>query len=316
MCYSDSWLTTTNDEELQVKKIGTVAAASIGAFAVGATVAGGIAIASADNSTTSTTGSNQQGWGRGPGGPGAMMGDQGRRGPGEVVTGDDAQKAIDAALSEVQGAADHVHKAPDGTYRVMVTTSDNKRVVVTLDVNFVVTDQQEVNGRGPGHGPGTPATEQETQKASDAALAKIPGATVIQVFKRDDGGYAVMLRKDNGRKRIVMLDANYAVESVQSPRTHRGDGPHGPRGDRGRMGKDVVGPAFKKAEAAALAEVANGTVMDVHKVGKRYIAVVKKADDSVVMVEMTTTFEVTGTRDMDFRRGPGPMPMSASTTAA
>ncbi|HPQ83475.1 MAG TPA: hypothetical protein PLQ14_03360, partial [Actinomycetota bacterium] len=102
-----------------MKKIGTVAAASIGAFAVGATVAGGIAIASADaNSATDSPSNSQQGWGRGP------MG--GERGPGQLVTGEDAQKSIAAALTAVSGTADHVHKAPDGTYRVMVTTAEGK----------------------------------------------------------------------------------------------------------------------------------------------------------------------------------------------
>jgi uncharacterized membrane protein YkoI len=228
------------------------------------------------------------------------------------VSGEQAQQAIDAALAAVPGTADHAHQAPDGTYRVMVTTSEGKHIVVSLDANFVVTGQQEMTGRGPGHGPGTPATEEQTQQATEAALARVPGATVIQVFARDDGGFAVMLRKDNGRKRIVLLDENYVVESVESPRRDRG---HGPRGHHSRMGKDMTGPAFKKAEAAVLRKFPNGTVLDVHRVGKRYVAAVRKPDDSVVMVRMNARFEVTGTRQMDFRRGPAPGP-SASSTAA
>lgn len=286
-----------------MKKIATVATASIGAFAVGATAAGGIAIASANsNNAPATANSNQQGWGPGPGG---MKGDRGR---GETLTGEEAQKAMDAALAAVPGTADHAHKAPDGTYRVMVTTSDAKQIVVMLDADLAVTDQREMTGRGPGRGPGTPATAEETQKATAAAQARIPGATVIQVFKRADDGYAVMLRKDNGRKRIVMLDANYAVQSVESPRRHRGH--------HGRTGEDVVGPAFKKAEAAALTKFSKGTVLGVHKVGKRYVAAVKKADGSLVMVRMNSSFKVTGTREMDFRRGPAPAPSASSSTAA
>jgi uncharacterized membrane protein YkoI len=289
-----------------MKKIGTVAAASIGAFAVGATVAGGIAIASADaNSATDSPSNSQQGWGRGPIG--------GERGPGQLVTGEDAQKATDAALAAVSGTADHVHKAPDGTYRVMVTTAEGKHVVVTLDASFAVTGQQEMQGRGPGHGRGTPATEQETQQATDAALARIPGATVLNVFKTGDGDFAVMVRKDNGAKRVVLLDENYAVQSVENPRKNRGER----RGHHGRLGKDVIGPKFKKAEASALAEVPGGTVMDVRKNGKKYFAVVRRDDGSVVIVTMNSAFKVTGTQDMNFPRdGRGPAGPASSATAA
>lgn len=290
------------------RKIGTVTAASIAAFAVGASVAGGIAAATANNDNATEVASTTGRFG--------MMGDRGMHGPGpgETVTGEDAQKAIDAALGAVPGTADHAHKTPDGNYLVRVTTSDGKQIVVTLNSDFVVTGQQELTG-GPGHhGPGTPATAEETQKATEAALARLPGATVLQVFKRPEGGFAVLVRKDDGRKRVVLLDENYAVESVQNPRRHHGKQRHGGRGP-GMMGHDVVGPAFKKAEAAALDEVPGGTVMDVHKKGKKYLAFVRKDDGTVVLVTMNRDFEVTGTRTMDFpTRSPQPAP--TATTAA
>lgn len=294
-----------------MKKIGTVAGASIAAFAVGATVAGGIAIATADDqgaATSSTTGSRFGGPMSGP-----MMGEE--RGPGELVTGEDAQKAIDAALAAVPGTADHVHRLDDGTYRVMVRTTDGRNVVVSLDAGFAVTDQQEMGPGGPGghHGPGIPATAEEAQKAGDAALAKLPGATVLQVFKRDDDGFAVLLRTDHGRKRVVLLDENYGFQSVESPRKHRG-GPRG--GHHGMFGRDVVGPAFKKAEAAALAEVPNGTVLDVHKVGRKYVAFVKKDDGTIVALKMNADFQVTGTRTMDFPPGPGPRAAATSPASS
>jgi uncharacterized membrane protein YkoI len=288
-----------------IKKIGTVAGASVAAFAVGATLAGGLAIANADDN--STTGSNQSGYTQGPRG---MMGE---RGPGELVTGEAAQKAIDAALGKVPGTADHVHKTPDGTYLVMVTTTDGKRIVVTLDANFRVTDKQEMPAGGRGHGPGTPATAEETKQATDAALTKFPDATVLQVFKRDDNGFAVLLRTDAGKKKVVLLDENYAFQSIENPRKHRG--PHGKRG-HAMMGHDVTGPAFKKAEAAALAEVPGGTVMDVHKQGKKYYGWVKKADASVVVVVLDADFTVLDTKTMDFPRMPDQQQPTATNTSA
>ena len=279
-----------------MKKIGTVAGASIAAFAVGATVAGGIAIASADdNSSTQDSATTGQ------------AGPMGMRGPGEIVTGENAQKAIDAALTAVQGTADHAHKTPDGGYVVMVTTADGKRIVVTLDANFVVTGQQEMTGRGPGHG--TPATAEETQKATEAAVAEVPGATVLQVFKRDEGGFAVLIRTDAGKKQVVLLGSSYAVESVENA-PKRGHGRHG------HMGRDVTGPAFKKAEAAVLAKYEGATVLDVHKVGKKFVAATKKQDGTVVFVKLNSSFEVTGTAKMPFGRGPGPMPMMPSAGSA
>lgn len=285
-----------------MKKIGTVAGASIAAFAVGATVAGGIAIASADDNGSAATGGAQQQYGMGMG-----MGMNRDRGPGELVTGEDAQAAMDAALKEVPGTADHVHKTSAGTYLVMVTTSDNKRIVVTLNANFAVTGQLEVTGRGPGHGPGTPATADEKAKATDAALAKVTGATVLEVFKRDEGGFAVMLRTDAGAKKVVLLDATYEVTSVETP-------PRRGRGHHPQIGRDVTGASFKKAEAAALAEV-DGTVMDVHKVANKYWAMVRKDNGTMVVVKMNSDFTVTGTKKFTMRMHHGPMQPSATSAA-
>jgi uncharacterized membrane protein YkoI len=289
-----------------MKKIGTVAGASIAAFAVGATLAGGLTIATADTNSNSTSDTPAtQGYG-----PGRMGGPMGQRGPGEIVTGEDAQKAIDAALAAVPGTADHVHKDPNGNYLVMVTTSDNTRVVVVLDANFAVIEQRDMPAGGPGHGPGTPATDEQVQKATDAVTAKYPNATVLHVFVRDGEGFAVMMRTDNGKKKVVLLDEDYTITSVENPRKR---GPHGKRG-HGPLGRDVTGPNFKKAEAAALEEFPGGTVMDVHKKGKKFYAMVKKADDSMVVVVMDSDFDVTNTRAMDFpMRHQQP---SATSTAA
>ena len=81
----------------------------------------------------------------------------------------------------------------------------------------------------------------------------------------------------------------------------------------------MIGPKFKKAEASALAEVPGGTVMDVRKNGKKYFAVVRTDDGSVVIVTMNSAFKVTGTQDMNFPRdgrGRGPAGPASSATAA
>jgi len=291
-----------------VKKIGTVAGASIAAFAVGATVAGGIAIATADTPASAPTATQGYGY---MGGPMDGRGPMGERGPGDLVTGEDAQKAIDAATAAVPGTADHVHKDTDGNYLVMVTKTDGTRVVVVLDANFAVVEQRQAPVGGPGHGPGTPATDEQVQKVTDAVTTRFPQATVLQVFVRDDDGFAALIRTDAGKKKVVLLDANYAITSVQTP--HR-RGPHGER-RHGPMGTDVTGSAFKKAEAAALDKIPGGTVMDVHKKGKKYYAFVRKDDGSMVIVVMNSDFTVTGTRTMDFPRRGMPQPAASATSA-
>jgi len=294
-----------------VKKIGTVAGASIAAFAVGATVAGGIAIATADTpSSPATQNTSNQDYGY-MGGPMHGRGPMGERGPGELVTGEDAQTAIDAATAAVPGTADHVHKDADGNYLVMVTKTDGTRVVVVLDADFAVVEQRDMPAGGPGHGPGAPATDEQSQKVTDAVKAQFPQATVLQVFVRDDDGFAALMRTDTGKKKVVLLDENYAITSVETPRKR---GHHGERG-HGPMGRDVTGAAFKKAEAAALDEVAGGTVMDVHKKGKKYYAFVKKDDGSMVIVVMNAQFTVTNTKTMDFPRRGMPQPTAASSAA-
>ena len=93
-----------------MKKIGAVAGASIAAFAVGATLAGGLTIATADSNSgfhpdhpAPGLRTRPDGWPHEP------------PRPGEIVTGEDAQKAIDAALAVVPGTADHVHKDASAT---------------------------------------------------------------------------------------------------------------------------------------------------------------------------------------------------------
>jgi len=284
-----------------MKKIGTVASASIVAFAVGAAVAGGLAAANAGSPAASQ--SEQDAEYR------HHEGRMGHHGPGELVTGEDAQKAIEAATAVVAGSADRVYKATDGTYLVMVTTEEGTHVLVSLDEQFAVIEQREMPARGRMHGPGESASAEQTQKATDAVLARYPSATVLQVFVRDDDGFAVLMRTGNGHRKVVLLDGQYAISSVESPRRHHGKPGHH------RMGREVTGAAFRKAEAAALQEVPEGTVMGVHKKGKKYHALVKKDDDSVVIVIMNSNFRVTSTKDMDFPRHQAPQPATSPSSA-
>ena len=133
------------------------------------------------------------------------------------VTGEEAQKAIDAALAEVPGTADHAHKTADGGYLVKVKTSEGKTVVVTLNSAFEVTGTKEMTRKDKGgkhKGDRIAITAEEKASAEAAALAEVPGATVDHVHKTKDGGYIVEVRTSDGTKKIVKLDASFAVTGV------------------------------------------------------------------------------------------------------
>lgn len=200
------------------------------------------------------------------------------------VTGPQAQKAIDAALAAVPGTADHAHKTSDGGYVVRVKTTAGKTVIVRLDANFVVTGQHEATGK-------RAVSDEQKAKASDAALVAVPGATVLDVRKDKADGFGVLVRTADGVKKVVKLDASYAVVSVQDAKQGRGH----------HKGADVTGEAFSKAEAAALSAVPGGTVVHVHKKGSGYHALVKKSDGTAVVVTLDANFAVTGTKAFGLR---------------
>ena len=133
------------------------------------------------------------------------------------VTGEEAQKAIDAALAQVPGTADHAHKTADGGYLVKVKTTEGKTVVVTLNSAFEVTGTKEMTRKDKGgkhKGDRIAITAEEKASAEAAALAEVPGATVDHVHKTKDGGYIVEVRTSDGTKKIVKLDASFAVTGV------------------------------------------------------------------------------------------------------
>lgn len=212
---------------------------------------------------------------------------------GEPMTAADVQQATAAAEQAVpDGTVQHTFPRPDG-YVVGVVKEDGSRVAVLLDDGFALVEVKEAPERGDGPR-GEPVTGQEARSARAAARKAVPKATVEHVLARPDGGYAVMMAKNNGKHRLVLLDEDFTVADVVKD----------PRGPRGPHGKPLTGKQRKKAEAAALAEVSGGTVMGAHKESDGYDVMVR-TDDGVVRVELNKRFKVTGTDDVGGFRGPG-----------
>ncbi len=83
------------------------------------------------------------------------------------------------------------------------------------------------------NGPGeTLLTGDAATRAKAAALAAVPGATVIRVeTDSGDAQYEAHLKKSDGTEVTVLMDANFTVTS-----TVDGFGPGGPHGGPGRQG--------------------------------------------------------------------------------
>lgn len=180
---------------------------------------GGWAIASAATSgsstTTTTTGSSAAAVT--PGGP-----PQGAPRQSEV-TGETAAKIRAAVLAKVPGATvERVEKDPQG-YHAHITKSDGTRATVRLDAQLAVTAVDAGGPAGPGghRGPGgqrpdeTPLTGDVAAKVTAAALAKLPGSTVVRVETDADGGvYEAHVTRADGSPATVMVGKDYTVTSV------------------------------------------------------------------------------------------------------
>jgi uncharacterized membrane protein YkoI len=198
-----------------------IAAAAVAGGVVGATMF------SAANAATSPTPNSSSSTEAGPG----NRGGQGSHGTETALTGDTLAKATAAAKAAVPGATvDRAETDADGAkYEVHMTKSDGSQVTVELDAAFKVTGTETggPGGRG-GHGGGpheangiteTPLTGDDLTKATAAAKAAQPGATVEEATTDAEGAkYEVHLKKADGSEITVKLDANFKVTSTVNGR--------------------------------------------------------------------------------------------------
>jgi uncharacterized membrane protein YkoI len=234
-----------------------------------------------------------------------------------ALTGDTADKVKAAALAKVPGAT--VLRVEEGgpsgsQYHAHVRKSDGTEVTVLVDASFEATSV--LTGRAGGHGgPGgrghggpRPAQEALTGETADkvkaAALAKVPGGTVLRAEKGGpgDAAYHAHVRKSDGTEVVVLVNSSFEATSVQThPAGGRG-GPdgrgHGPGGPRGGQ-ETLTGDTAAKVKAAAAAKVPGGTVLRVEKGGHgtAYHAHVRKSDGTEVVVLVNSQFEATSVEE-------------------
>jgi uncharacterized membrane protein YkoI len=154
-------------------------------------------------------------------------------------------------------------------------------------------------------------TGDTADKVKAAALAKVPGATVLRVESGGHGGsaYHAHVRRSDGAEVVVLVDADFVATSVETRPAGGGrGGPGGPDGRHGRGGrpdeKALTGDTADKVKAAALAKVPGATVLRVETDadhGSPYEAHLRKSDGSEVEVLVSKDFEATAVDAMGHR---------------
>jgi uncharacterized membrane protein YkoI len=226
---TDDWQYARDDDELvadgsgnRARRIGWGVGLLAGGALVGAVISGTLT-AQAESSTPSPSSSS---------GTDADRAAGDHRGHSETaLTGTTAAKVRAAALAKVPGATvERLEKDADGAvYEAHLTKADGTHVTVKLDAGFAVTAVETGGPGGPGgrghgdHGAGRPdetaLTGATAAKVKAAALAKLPGATVLRVQKDGDGAvYEAHVTKADGSAATVKLDANFKVTSVEDGR--------------------------------------------------------------------------------------------------
>ncbi len=154
---------------------------------------------------------------------------QGQPPPQTQVTGDAAAKIKAAVLAKVPGATiDRVEQGPDG-YHAHITKSDGTQATARVNAQFAVTSVDTGGPGGPGGpgrggpGPGGQRPDEtllagdNATKAKAAALAKLPGSTVVKVETDADGGvFEAHVTKSDGSPATVVFDKDFNVTAVQS----------------------------------------------------------------------------------------------------
>ena len=196
-------------------------------------------------------------------------------------------------------------------------TSSRKTLTAIATVSAIAAGGATLAGAATGNKSSSGARPQQAALTGDtadkvkaAALAKVPGGTVLRAEKGGPGGaaYHAHVRKADGTEVVVLVNSSFEATSVQTrPAGGRG-GPghgghghahgHGPGGPRGGD-QALTGDTAAKVKAAALAKVPGGTILRTEKGGhgSAYHAHVRKADGTEVVVLVNSSFEATSVEE-------------------
>ena len=145
-------------------------------------------------------------------------------------------------------------------------------------------------------------------KVKAAALAKVPGATVLRT---EAGGpysspYHAHVKTSGGAARVVLVNAAFEATAVQAEQARGGRGRGdrgGPRGGRGETA--LTGQTKQKVEAAVKAKYAGATIVRTETNADStapYESHIRTSDGKELEVLVNKDFEVVGAHERPARR--------------
>ena len=146
-------------------------------------------------------------------------------------------------------------------------------------------------------------------KVKAAALAKVPGATVLRTEAGGpyDSPYHAHIKTSGGTQQVVLVNSSFEATAVQADRG-RG-GPGGKRGGRGPGGRGgetaLTGETKQKVEAAVLAKYPGATIVRTETnrdTNAPYESHIKTTDGKELEVLVNKDFEVVDAREHPARR--------------
>ncbi len=146
-------------------------------------------------------------------------------------------------------------------------------------------------------------------KVKAAALAKVPGATVVRTEAGGpyDSPYHAHIKTSGGTQQVVLVNASFEATAVQADRG-RG-GPGGKRGGRGPGGRGgetaLTGETKQKVEAAVLAKYPGATIVRTETnrdSSAPYESHIKTTDGKQLEVLVSKDFAVVDAREHPARR--------------
>jgi uncharacterized membrane protein YkoI len=144
----------------------------------------------------------------------------------------------------------------------------------------------------------------DAAKVKAAALAKVPGATVLRTEPGGPNGsaYHAHIRTSAGKLEVVLVDKDFKATAVQADDGPRGGGPNGGRGGHSPE-TPLTGDTKSKVEAAVLAKYAGATIVrtETNTDGSApYESHITTKDGKQLEVHVSKAFAV-----VDAQEGPG-----------
>jgi len=100
-------------------------------------------------------------------------------------------------------------------------------------------------------------------KVKAAALAKVPGATVLRTEAGGpyDSPYHAHIKTSDGTRKVVLVDASFEATAVEAERARGGRGKGGPGRPGGGGETALTGATKEKVEAAVLGKYSGATIV-------------------------------------------------------